>query len=91
MIPVCSTTQKGKQCLFAMPNGCAYPAKSCVKIIDECVGCGKVVNEEYCTAYPDPVVKWKHGHSCPMATHIVKAVEEKKKLNPIKASKKGKK
>jgi hypothetical protein len=41
----------------------------------------------YCTAAPDPSLKWKNG-SCNMATHIKTTVEtQKQKLNPIKASK----
>ena len=42
-----------------------------------------------CEVYWDPTAKWKNG-DCPMATHIIyKEDEDKFKLNPIKASKKG--
>ena len=46
------------------------------------------MTEGKCSDYWDPTAKWKNG-DCPMATIIFKEDEDKFKLNPIKASKKG--
>jgi hypothetical protein len=71
-------------------KGCSYNEGTCLPIIEECSGCQRGSQFEtgmYCTAAPDPSLKWKIG-ICNMATHV-KAVEavKKQKLNPIKASK----
>jgi hypothetical protein len=42
----------------------------------------------YCSACPEPALKWKWGN-CNMATHVVTAAENKQKINPLKASKRG--
>jgi len=71
-------------------KGCSYLGGACLPIIDECNGCSRTSDYEtgaYCTAAPDPSLKWKNGN-CNIATHI-KAAEaaKKQKINPIKASK----
>ncbi len=55
-------------------------------IIDKCVGCENT-EMEFCRVYAYPKAKWSAGN-CPLNTHIKKAAEEQKKaLDPIKASK----
>lgn len=55
-------------------------------IIDKCIGCGNI-EMEFCRVYVYPAARWSAGN-CPKNTHIKKAVEEQKKaLDPIKASK----
>ena len=60
--------------------------------IEACEGCKRVEerdSQNFCAVYSSPVFRWSFG-ICPMATH--KKVEEKvedKKLNPLKASKRG--
>jgi len=71
-------------------RGCTYNGGACKPVVEACEGCLRVSEYEtgkYCTAAPDPGLKWKNG-DCNFATHIKKAVETKKqKVNPIKASK----
>lgn len=60
-------------------------------VVEKCNGCERITtveNQEYCTSYPLPSGKWRHG-ACNFATHV-KAKMDKSgnvKLNPIKASK----
>jgi len=71
-------------------KGCGYNGGACLPIIDECRGCARASEFKigtYCTAAPDPSLKWKNGN-CNIATHIKAAESAKKqKINPIKASK----
>ena len=56
-------------------------------VIDKCTGC-KLIEGLYCKRYFNPEVLWKNTGNCPSATHMkAEVVEDKKKLNPIKASK----
>ena len=51
--------------------------------------CPKIVtNQEvdYCLSYKDPKVKWSLGKKCPLRQEI-EIKEERKKINPLKASK----
>jgi hypothetical protein len=70
--------------------GCSYNEGNCLPVVEECMGCLRMSEYPtgmYCTAAPDPSLKWKNG-SCNMATHIKTTAETKKqKINPIKASK----
>jgi len=65
-------------------------------IIEKCVGCERVlaVLEPHgfrCLRYANPETQWRRGN-CPGATHVkTMAVEAGKKLNPLKASKRGEK
>ncbi|MFH1152578.1 MAG: PxxKW family cysteine-rich protein [Pseudomonadota bacterium] len=87
---ICTTVRKGDECMFMASSGCTFNGGECKPIIEQCEGCNRVVECEggkYCSAAPDPAVKWKNGN-CNLATHIKIVVETKKqKLNPIKASK----
>ncbi len=49
--------------------------------------CKRIVGD-VCGACISPKAKWRLGN-CNLATHIISVEEQKKKLNPIKASKRG--
>jgi hypothetical protein len=89
---ICTTIRKGEECAFMTKNGCSFNGGHCCKVVEACNGCSRSHAYEsgwYCTATPDPAVKWKHGN-CNLATHITTSVKaEKAKLNPLKASKRG--
>ena len=59
---------------------------------EKCLGCSRLTSDQHdnvvCFIYPDPEKKWKLGN-CPMATHIKKVQATEKKINPLKASKRG--
>ena len=90
---ICETIRKGMECAFMTKKGCSYNNGLCHEIVESCNGCNRTVEVSsrwYCTAFPEPSVRWKNG-SCNMASHVAAAVSEKKaKLNPLKASKRGK-
>lgn len=49
----------------------------------------EVLETRRCLVFINPESKWRHGWTCPVATHVMK--EEKKEIkhvDPIKASKK---
>ena len=89
---ICTTIRNGEECAFMSARGCTFNGGTCHKIIETCDGCSRSKEFEsgwYCSAAPDPSMKWKNG-SCNIATHITMSVkQEKAKLNPIKASKRG--
>lgn len=90
---ICKTVKAGFECAFMAKNGCGFINGSCQKIIDQCEGCGKVVDYEsnkYCKVYPDPSGKWLTG-KCPTATHVKMEIKEAQKVNPLKASKRASK
>jgi Family of unknown function (DUF6811) len=87
---ICTTIREGDDCVFMTKKGCSYNEGVCLPIIDECKGCARTsdyATGAYCTAAPDPSLKWKNGN-CNFATHV-KTVDntKKQKVNPIKASK----
>jgi len=87
---ICATTKKGIECSFMGAKGCSFTGGTCKEIIEKCEGCNHVLalgDKKYCKAFPDPKGKWMFG-SCNLATHIVRKVDEVKKMNPLKASKK---
>jgi len=88
----CSTIRKGMDCPFMTAKGCAYNGGICHEIIEKCDGCNRQVafaSEWYCTACPDPSIKWKNGN-CNLASHVAKETSSaKSKINPLKASKRG--
>ncbi len=91
---ICTTIRKGVECPFMTAKGCAYTGGVCREIIEKCNGCDRTVEFPtgwFCSASPEPLIKWKNGN-CNMATHIVAAVAETKaKINPLKASKRASK
>ena len=89
---ICTTLRNGEACVFMSAKGCTFNGGACHKVIESCDGCNRSKEFEtgwYCSAAPDPYTKWKNG-ICNIATHVTMTVkEEKAKLNPIKASKRG--
>lgn len=73
-------------------KGCAYKGGICHATVDACDGCGRKIAFDsgwFCSACPEPSAKWKSGH-CNLATHVARgAAENKQKINPLKASKRG--
>ncbi len=87
---ICTTVREGDDCVFMTAKGCGFNGGACLPIVDQCNGCNRTSDFEtgaYCTAAPDPSIKWQNGN-CNIATHV-KTVEttKKQKINPIKASK----
>jgi hypothetical protein len=91
---ICTTIRNGEACVFMTAKGCSFNGGNCNPVIESCKGCNRSREYQtgwYCSAAPDPATKWKYGN-CNLATHITLTVkEEKAKLNPIKASKRGQK
>ena len=63
------------------------------EIMEKCLGCSKIYTGLetgllHCKTYLFPSAKWRSGN-CPAATHLQKDVPEEKKVNPLKASKRG--
>ncbi len=87
---ICTSVREGDECVFMTAEGCSFNEGHCLPIIDECNGCQRTseyATGVYCTAAPDPSLKWQNGN-CNIATHIKTVTNTKKqKLNPIKASK----
>jgi len=87
---ICTSIRKGEECVFMTAQGCGYNGGECKPVVEACQGCQRAVEYEagvYCTAAPDPALKWKNGN-CNLATHVKTSIETKKqKINPIKASK----
>lgn len=87
----CSTVKEGVFCSFMTTSGCSYNGGSCHTIVESCEGCEKVSSFAgglYCNSYPNPAIKWEFGR-CNFATHIKEEKASGKKLNPLKASKRG--
>ncbi|MEA3280668.1 MAG: PxxKW family cysteine-rich protein [Thermodesulfobacteriota bacterium] len=89
---VCTTIKKGVECPFMSTKGCSYNGGICHEIVEQCNGCDRSAefsSRWYCTAYPDPSLKWKNGN-CNFASHVkVSSTASKTKINPLKASKRG--
>ena len=88
---ICETIRKGNECVFMTAKGCTYNGGTCHEIVEQCQGCQRTAEQSsgwYCTACPEPALKWKQGH-CNFATHAKASTETatKAKINPIKASK----
>ena len=61
------------------------------QVVEQCEGCERihtVDGERYCSSYPKPEAKWRHG-ACNFATHVKADMDKegKVKVNPLKASK----
>lgn len=87
---VCTTVKQGKDCPFMNAKGCSYNGGICHEIVEQCNGCkrtSEITTGWYCSACPDPSLKWKNGN-CNLATHVSNGSSESKaKINPLKASK----
>lgn len=91
---ICTTVRQGMECPFMTAKGCSYNGGICCEIAEQCNGCKRTIefsSSWYCTACPDPKLKWKNGN-CNLASHVVSAVKEAAaKVNPLKASKRSSK
>ena len=89
---VCTTVKEGIECPFMTAKGCFFNGGVCHEVVEQCSGCNRNVqyaSSWYCSACPDPSVKWKNGN-CNLATHTMTTTTAKQtKLNPLKASKRG--
>ncbi|MBW1903434.1 MAG: PxxKW family cysteine-rich protein [Deltaproteobacteria bacterium] len=87
---VCTTVKKDVECIFMTKKGCNFNGGTCHPVVEDCHGCSRASEFSsawYCTACPEPSVKWKNGQ-CNLATHVAKETQSKKnKVNPLKASK----
>jgi len=89
----CTTIRPGRNCPFMNAKGCSYNGGICYEVVEQCKGCkrsAETVTGWFCDASPNPSMKWKNGN-CNLATHISSGpVIVKAKINPLKASKRGK-
>ncbi len=89
---VCTTLKPEKDCKFMTKKGCKYKDGACKPIVEQCEGCNRIEEfngVKYCQVFPEPAIKWKIG-LCNFATHKKpEFVEASKKINPLKASKRG--
>ena len=53
-----------------------------------CKGCLKIDKDNTCTIYEKPSA-WERKGGCPMKTNVELQIDNKKKTNPIKSSKRG--
>ena len=87
---ICTTVKTGIECPFMKTNGCSYNGGICHEIVESCQGCNRqqeYTSGWYCTACPEPTLKWKRGN-CNLATHVSEAASKSSaKINPLKASK----
>lgn len=87
---ICTTTRKGDDCVFMTTKGCSFEGGTCLSIDEKCEGCAKTKDFEegkFCSSFPAPLEQWRLGN-CSMATHVqAEKGGAKKKINPIKASK----
>ena len=85
----CQTIKKGEECFFMTGKGCSYNSGACHPVVEQCEGCGKIKeynDEKYCSAYPQPELKWKNS-SCNFATHVKRETKKEQVINALKASK----
>jgi Family of unknown function (DUF6811) len=88
---VCTTIRKGFECPFMTVEGCSYNGGICHEIVEQCNGCNRSIelsSRWYCSACPDPSLKWKTG-DCNCASHVTRTTVSNAKINPLKASKRG--
>ena len=90
---ICTTVRNEKECPFMTANGCSYNGGICHEVVEQCKGCNRdaeYASGWYCTACPDPSLKWKNGN-CNLASHVSNDTtsDKKQKINPLKASKRG--
>jgi hypothetical protein len=90
----CTTIKEGRECPFMTAKGCSYKNGICHQIVEQCQGCDRgseFSSGWFCTAFPEPAAKWKIGN-CNLASHVSAATTSAKaKINPLKASKRGRK
>ena len=86
----CTTVKQGLECVFMTKTGCSFNGGVCHPIVELCSGCSRASEFPsgwYCTACPEPSIKWRNG-KCNLATNTTKETKtENAKINPLKASK----
>ena len=87
---ICTTIKQGMECPFMSKSGCSYNGGICHEVVEQCGGCNRgteLSSGWFCSACPDPSLKWKNGN-CNLATHVkTESTKAKAKINPLKASK----
>jgi hypothetical protein len=91
----CKTIREGKECIHQKPNGLCVII-GCENTIDLCSergACNQIDQEGFCKIYFKPRVIWCNIGGCGRYSNKSVKIEEERKLNPLKASKrmKGKK
>lgn len=90
---LCTTVKKGQECFLMGKDGCTLASNECQPIVQQCEGCTRVKEfptGTYCNVFAHPASKWMFGGICNLATHVKREeAKEEKKLNPLKASKRG--
>ena len=89
----CATLKPDTECVFMRKDGRSFNGGACHPIVEQCQGCNYVVSfstGQFCKAYGDPTTKWLDNR-CNFATNYQAeaTAETNKKLNPLKASKRG--
>ena len=97
MIHKCTTVKAGQACSLMTASGCGFGAaeENCQPVVEKCeTGDGCTHAQEwpggkYCNKFAAPASKWAFG-ICNMATHVkIERKVEDRKINPLKASKRG--
>jgi len=86
----CITTRPGKECFLMGKSMCTLYPLTCLPVVDKCDTCKHVDPMGYCNVYISPKARWSLLGGCPLNTNRVVKEEEKKRINPLKASKKSK-
>lgn len=87
----CATIKEGTYCAFMSATGCSFNGGQCYTVVEQCEGCANVKEYptgKYCQTYGNPESKWVLGR-CNFATHVKAEKKAEKKINPLKASKRG--
>lgn len=84
---ICTTVKNGKFCNLMGKDKCTLPGGQCLPVIDRCGNCGNIDDNRYCRIFVLPVKNWLLGSGCHKHTERKIVVEDVKKVNSIKASK----
>ena len=87
----CTTVKEGMFCAFMSGSGCSFNGGRCHPVVDQCQGCAQInqyPSGEFCLTYGNPAAKWSLGR-CNFASHLKDEKKSDKKINPLKASKRG--
>lgn len=82
----CKTLRPEHECIHQRERGCLI--EQCSQIIDKCVDCKMITEDNYCKIFVSPKAHWIKLGGCPGNTNKIIKEEIKHKLNPMKASKK---
>ena len=91
---ICLKNKPEQFCVF-WNNECSFNG-TCQPVVEECKTAGKKGGEcnniegGFCKVYAAPAIKWLND-KCPMTSDRNIEIEQVKKINPLKASKRRKK